>query len=773
VNPFRTLALAAIALAASIASVSAHAQPAAAPGPDYVGSTTCGSCHAKEHEAWRGSQHERAMAEANERTVQGDFGGATFRHGGVTSRFFRRDGRYYVNTDGPDGKLADFEVRYTFGVAPLQQYLVALPGGRLQALGIAWDARPKAQGGQRWFHLYPDRRLKAGDPLHWTGIDQTWNYQCADCHSTNLRKNYDEASGTYRTTWSEISVGCEACHGPGARHVAWAKQDATARRGDASKGLAVVLDERRGVAWPIDPSTGSASRSTPRTSNRELDACARCHSRRGQFGDGWHPGQPLGDAYRLATLEPGLYFADGQMRDEVYDHGSFLQSRMHAKGVVCSDCHEPHSQQLRAPGNAVCGQCHAPSRFDAASHHHHAAGSPGAACASCHMPTRTYMIVDPRHDHSIRIPRPDRSVSLGTPDACSACHAKEGAKWAAAAIARWFPQRKPGFQGWAETLAAGQAGAPGAQVALATLVGDPSTPGIARASAIPWLVRHPGPATGPALDKAFADADANVRLAAANAVRDVDASLKLRWLPKLLGDPVRVVRIEAARGLAGVPEARLSPDDRARLAKAIDEYLAALRYDADRPEARTELGGYRAARGQPDLAADAYRRAIALDPTYVAASVNLADLLRDQGREREAEAVLREAIKADPSSAAAKHALGLSLVRQKRTAEALAALGDAARLAPADARFAYVYGVALHDAGRRADAIKALDAAVAKHPYDREILLALATYEREAGNLAKAAQRAKLLSSLEPADEGLARFSRELDAAASSPGKAR
>ena len=771
----RFAAGAALVAAVLLGALAAHvpAQPRSAASADAVGTAACAGCHAKEYEAWRGSQHDRAMEEANERTVLGDFGGARFTHGGVTSRFFRRDGRYFVNTDGPGGKLADFEVRYTFGVHPLQQYLVELPGGRLQALGIAWDARPKAQGGQRWFHLYPDRKLKAGNPLHWTGIDQNWNYQCADCHSTNLRKNYDEATRTYETTWSEIDVGCEACHGPGARHAAWAKLDAAARRADASKGLAVALDERRGVAWAIDPATGSAARSAPRTSNRELETCARCHSRRGQFDDSWHPGSPFGDAYRLALIEPGLYYADGQMRDEVYVHGSFLQSRMHAKGVTCSDCHDPHTQKLRAPGNAVCGQCHAPARFDAPAHHRHAAGSPGAACAACHMPTTTYMVVDPRHDHSMRIPRPDRSVALGTPNACTGCHPKEGAKWAADAVARWYPQRKPGFQTWAEAFAAGDAGAPGAQAALAAVVNDPSLPAIARASAIPRLVRHPGRATLPALEKALADPDPIVRLAAASALRDADPALRARRLPKLLADPVRVVRIEAARGLAGAPESRLAADDRARFAKAIDEYLASLRYNADRPEAQTELGGYHLARGEAAAAAAAYRRALALDPTYVAASVNLADLLRGMGREREAEAALRDAIRADPTAAAPRHALGLSLVRQKRTQEALAALGEAARLAPDDARFAYVLGVAQYDAGRRADAMKTLDAALARHPYDREILVALASYERGAGNLAKAAQRAKLLASLEPDDPSLAQLARELEGAAARAGAKR
>ena len=277
--------------------------------------------------------------------------------------FSTRDGKFYVRTDGPDGKLAEFEISYTFGVAPLQQYLIELPGGRLQALGIAWDTRPKAQGGQRWFHLYPGQNIRAGDPLHWTGVNQNWNFMCAECHSTQLRKNFDAATGRYDTTWAEIDVACEACHGPGAEHVAWAQ----ARRHGvfaADSGLAVALDERNGVAWTPVPATGNAQRSAPRTSSREIETCARCHARAARIADDYVHGKPLDDTHRLALLDEGLYWHDGQIRDEVYEWGSFVQSRMHAQGVTCSDCHDPHSLALRRPGNALCAQCHLPAKFD-------------------------------------------------------------------------------------------------------------------------------------------------------------------------------------------------------------------------------------------------------------------------------------------------------------------------------------------------------------------------------------------------------------------------
>lgn len=739
---------------------SALAQPVQ--GAVYVGTAACAYCHAKEHEAWRGSHHDRAMEEASERSVLGNFANAKFTHAGVTSRFFRRDGRWFVNTDGPDGRLADFEVRYTFGFFPLQQYLIGLPGGRLQALGIAWDARPKAQGGQRWFHLYPDRELKAGDPLHWTGIDQNWNYQCADCHSTNLRKGYDAASGTYETTWTDVDVGCEACHGPGAGHVAWAKRPDDARRADAAKGLTVALDERRGATWAVDTGTGNAVRSAPRTTSRELETCARCHARRGQFDDAWHPGRRLDDAFRVSTLDAGLYHADGQQRDEVYSLGSFLQSRMHAKGVTCSDCHEPHSTKLRAPGNAVCGACHAPARFDVVTHHHHKPGSAGAACASCHMPTTTYMVVDPRHDHSMRIPRPDRTLALGTPNACGNCHAKQGARWAADAVARWHPQRKGGAQTFAESFAAADRGAPGGRAALAALLAGGAQPAIVRASAIPRLARYPARDGGVLLVKSLDDADAWVRAAAVRALREADAALRTRVLVRLLADPSRLVRMEAARALAGAPERRLAEPDRARFEAALAEYEASLRFNADRPESHTEFGIVQLARGRPDAAVDAYRKALALDPAYAPASVNLADYYRSRGLEREAQQTLLAAAKVDPASASVRHALGLSYAREKRLPEAIAALGAAAKLAPDNARFAYVHGVALHGAGRRAEALRVLDGALSRHPYDRDLLFALATYERESGDLAKAAQRARRLVEIDPDDPQLRALAREL-----------
>jgi Flp pilus assembly protein TadD len=729
----------------------------------HAGSAQCATCHAKEHAAWKGSDHDLAMQLADGKSVLGDFANAKFAYAGTTSTFSRHDGKYFVNTDGPDGKLADYEIKYTFGVRPLQQYLIELPGGRMQALGIAWDSRPKAQGGQRWFHLYPGQNIKAGDPLHWTGMQQNWNFQCAECHSTNLRKNFDAKSGTYDSKWDEINVSCEACHGPGSTHVAWANRQGDWQTLAASKGLAFALDERKGIVWTPVAETGNAKRSAPRTTARELGMCARCHGRASRISDDYVHGKPPQDTHRLALLDDGLYWNDGQMRDEVYNWGSFVQSRMHAQGVTCSDCHEPHSLQLRAPGNGVCAQCHLPAKFDTVRHTHHAEGTPGAACAACHMPTTTYMGVDPRHDHSMRIPRPDAAAQVGAPNACNNCHAKKTPQWAADAIREWTGKAPGGYQNFAAALRAGSQAAPGARGALLALIEDRTQPALVRASAIQRLGRLLTPAITDIVARELNDPDSLVRLAAVEALAAAEPRVRHRYLPRMLADPVRMVRIEAARALAGEPEALFSDNERTSFAKALAEYVTAQTYNADRPEGRTSLGNLYAQRGDPGGAIAEYRQALALDPTFVPAYANLADLYRSRGADGEAVAVLREGLARNARAAILHHALGLALVRQKQKTDSLAELRAAAELAPESGRFAYVYAMGLDDAGRTSAALKVLAAAHARHPYDRDVLSALAFLTVKAGDRATALRYATRLRELDPENAEYARMAQQIE----------
>jgi tetratricopeptide (TPR) repeat protein len=734
----------------------------------YAGARTCAGCHPAEAAAWTGSHHDLAMQRATRETALGDFRDAVFRHAGVESRFSERDGKLFVRTDGPDGKLADFEVAWTFGVEPLQQYLIELPGGRLQALQIAWDARPKSQGGQRWLHLQGDTPPPAGDPFHWTGLYQTWNLQCAECHSTNLRKGFDPATRRYTTTWSDADVACEACHGPGSRHVEWADAARGPRRAGparaADDGLVVHFESRWSEAWTFaEPGARIARRDAPPDPALGR-ACAACHARRTQLFEGRLPGQLLEETHRLAPVAPPLYHADGQQRDEVYEWGSFLQSRMHAKGVTCVDCHEPHSLRPRAAGNALCGRCHAAEAYDGEAHHGHRAGSAGADCVECHMPARTYMRVHARRDHSLRVPRPDLSQELGVPNACTDCHGNRDARWAADALDRRIGRAWRERPHFARTLHAGVTQGALALPALFELAGDAETPAVVRAAAATLAAPRMRTAFLPAARRLLVDPDPSLRVAALGLLDALESGERARLAGPLLRDPVRGVRIEAAQLLADAPAGSLPPELAQARARGLDEWTAAQMLNADQPFAWLNLGNLRVRRGQVDEARAAFERAIELDPQATAAWANLADLLRAQQRDDEGERVLRRGLAANPRAADLRHALGLLLVRRGDSAAALSELRAAAELDPANARHAYVHAVALDSAGRRDEALAALRAAAGRHPGEPEVLAALASLHREAGDRAEALRWAKALAEAAPEDPSAQQLLVELQA---------
>lgn len=748
------------ALAAALACQRQSEQPAAgaasrpAGPPTFAGGAKCASCHQKEAEAFRGSDHEWAMQPATEKTVAGDFEQSRFTHRGVTSTFFRRDGKFFVRTDGPDGKPGEFEIAYTFGIRPLQQYLVPFPDGRLQALGIAWDTRPAAQGGQRWFHLYPGERLTPSDPLHWTGREQTWNFQCADCHSTDLQKNYDPGTNRYATRWAAVTVSCEACHGPGSAHIAWAEARPTGapRVQAGTTGLVVRLGRPAG-SWTVkDPQRGIAEWSGAARSSAEVEACARCHARRRPIVDPYPYGQPLLDTHAPALLEAGLYHADGQILAEVYEYGSFVQSRMFRAGVTCSDCHEPHALGLRADGNAVCARCHLPAKFDVPAHHRHKPGTEAARCVACHMAARTYMVADPRRDHSFQVPRPDLSVGIGTPNACGECHKDRPATWAAEKVAAWYGPTAAKRPQFATALDAGRRGLPTAEKALAALATDPDQPGIARATALSLLPEYLSAASLPAVETALGDADPLVRSAALAVVETLPRDRRPPLAAPKLRDAVRVVRLTAARALAGAPRQTLPAGQQADLDRGLGELIASEMVNADRPEAHVNLATLYAQLGRVADAETSLRAALRLDPRFVPALVNLADLFRAQGRDADAERFLEQALRAAPDGAEALHALGLLRVHQGRRAEAVDLLRRAAVLRPEAARFAYVYAAALHSTGDGAKAIPVLEAAHRRRPADRDVLAALATFHRARGDAKAALRYAEQLAALSPDD---------------------
>ena len=728
--------------------------PAATLAPQFVGSEACADCHAAEYADWTESHHDLAMQVADETTVLGNFEQASFEYFGSTTEFFRKDGNFVVRTANANGASEDYVVTHTFGVSPLQQYLVEFPGGRLQSLPFAWDSRLQEDGGQRWFHVYGDEYIAPGDELHWTGRQQNWNYMCAECHSTDLQLNYEQSTDTFATTWSEINVGCEACHGPASAHVAEAQSGSLSGR----KGLLLNLDDHGRAVWLMNTQSGIAERSElAMRQSKQPEACGRCHSRRGLISAEYEYGVPLADTHRPALLNSPLYFDDGQIRDEVYVYGSFIQSRMYQAGVTCSDCHNPHSLQLSTgpEPSDVCAQCHLPSKFATTEHHQHAPAA--VVCVDCHMPARDYMQVDPRRDHSFRVPRPDLSVSSDAPNACASCHEDRDAEWLAAAARNWWGDAGPHF---ATIFAAARDGA--GNSGLGNVVAESALPGIVRATALAYMSGPAGEPEAASVESGLRDPDPLLRMAAIGTAQLLPPETQLQLLAPLLKDEIRSVRIEAARILAPLYE-YISMN--AGFAAAANEYRAAQAAVASRPEAHVALGDFESSMGNPDKAIEHYAFALAMDPEYAYSRLNYADALRRFGDEPAAEKILRDGLAIDSANADLRHSLGLLLTRTDRPDEGLTELRKATELAPENARFAYVFGIALHSLGQTDSAMLFLTDAYEQFSGDFDIAWALATMLRDNGETARAREIVSELAAQRPHDANVMALLASLNAA--------
>jgi hypothetical protein len=625
-------------IASAILALLAGPLPAAEEAaPGYAGSAACADCHAEAAADWAKSHHGLAWTEANPENVRADFDGTSFTGNGMSVRFRIEDGRYHADVTESDGARRDYRVHSVVGVEPLQQYLFETEPGRLQSFDVVWDTE---KGG--WFHLYGDTVIPPDDGLHWTGPYKTWNARCAECHATGYEKNFDQRTGTYASRQVEIGVGCEACHGPGADHIAWAEAVETTREPPPPLG-----------GFTVDFTDTEAA----------IQQCATCHSRREAHGDGNPlPGTPYHDAYTLALLRPGQYHADGQILDEVFDYGSFLQSKMYAAGVGCIDCHEPHTAERRAEGNAVCAQCHSPAgnprfptlvpaEYDSPAHHFHEAGSEGAQCRNCHMVERVYMGNDWRADHSFRIPRPDLAAATGAPDACTTCHAGQSADWAAATIEAWYPENRHRGPHYGVTLAAGRADPVAASGDLALLAEDTAQPGIVRATAL-WLAAQ-GADAGQAerLAALLDDPDPLVRASAVQVQRAAAPTDRVPRLLPLLSDPFLSVRIEAAKQMLDAPIARMPPAIEADYRRAMSDWQGSLGNRMDFPETHLVLGGAALAMRNLPAAEAAFAEVTALDPQQAEAWIMRVRIAAAARGEEDARRILSEALAALPENA--------------------------------------------------------------------------------------------------------------------------
>lgn len=723
-------------------------------GENYAGSGSCEGCHSVEYKQWQGSHHFQAMQVANSSSVAGDFDNKVFEHFGVKHRFFIRAGKYYVNTQDKGGQYRDFPIHYTFGVEPLQQYLLAFPDGRYQALTVAWDNRPVVDGGQHWFHLYPNDPVDAGGALHWTGSYFNWNLRCAECHSTALEKNYSVDTNSYQTTWQEINVACEACHGPAANHVNLATKGPLA--GSSDKGFSVDIG-RSGIWLASEKNT--ASLQGEKNGNRELDICAGCHSRRSILQPHSY-GQDFLDTNSLSLLSSDLYFSDGQIREEVFVYGSFLQSKMHQEGVVCSNCHNPHSAKVYDDGNTLCTGCHRAEVFDRSEHHHHKINSSGAACKNCHMPETMYMVIDPRRDHSLRIPDPSLSIEFGIPNACNQCHRDKDPQWAMKNTFKWYGPRVEHV--YAKTFHQAGLGELDSDRQLSILAMDKNLPAIVRATALNLLQRYGGQMAVVTASQLLYDVESLVRRAAVALIEIVPTNQRFELLGPLLKDSFLSVRVEAARLLAAIPVAALSKKQLLVSDAALKIITDSQTYNLDDPATYMDIGYIQAGRQDFQSAEKAYLRALVLDDKFLPALLTLADIYRARGEDWRVKKVLEDALAVEPAFADAHYAMGLLLVRQKRYEQALDYFSDAVSYRPDSGQFQYVYSVALVSQGKREQAIEVLIKALVYRPENLQLSVALAVQYLEVGNSAAAQNIYAQLSNLAPNNPRVQQLGRKM-----------
>jgi len=675
--------------------------------PEFVGKETCRDCHRNEYEKWQNSFHDRAMDIADNTTVLGDFDDATFISNNVTTRFFKKQEAFFVNTIGPDGAYQDFQITHTFGVFPLQQYLIPFEGGRLQCLTIAWDDVQK-----KWYAL-PNHTDDHTDWLHWTKQGQNWNGMCAECHVTHFKKGYDMNSDSFNSSWSEMDVSCEACHGPGSEHLAWARTPDMGRKDVDNYSLTVK------------------TRDIP--SKDMIEICARCHSRRASINDFSHGHKNIMDYLIPSLLTEPLYYSDGQILDEVYVYGSFTQSKMFLRGVKCSDCHDVHSQKLIMEGNNLCLSCHRAGTYDTENHHFHkkmdkGKESKGDDCIQCHMPETTYMGIDKRADHSIRIPRPDLSAAYQTPNSCNAagCHNDKTLEWTNDHMAKWYGKKKRPHFG--ETFALAGQGNPESVPNLISLSKNMLFPGIVRATALSLLSGYPDRESFAAIETGLLDPDALVRQTAISTINLLQFDKDAKLIFPLLYDPVKAVRIQAALGVASLPDLKLTTDQQTAFDSGIKEYIAAMEYAGDFASGRYNLALMYHAQHQPEKAIENYEQAIRIDKQFIPAMNNLAMLYNARGENKKAEKLLKQIIDIRPDMHEIFYSLGLLMVEVKKYDQAATYLQRAADGLPDRSRVHYNLGLLFQFLKKEKEAEKALLRALAIEPGNFEFLYALADH---------------------------------------------
>jgi predicted CXXCH cytochrome family protein len=689
----------------------------------YVGDQSCKNCHTTEHHQWKQSDHYMSMLPANDSTVKGDFNNVTFTADGVTSKFFKKGSKFFINTEGDDGKNHDFEVKYIFGHQPLQQYLVHFPGGRMQVPRLSWDVNQK-----KWYNQYSGQKIPSHDWFHWTGNSQNWNTMCASCHSTNLHKNYDTKTDTYKTSYSIINVSCESCHGAGQKHLGYVNGN------DYKSG-----DKVMGSFMKLGKSSGQLE---------QINTCAPCHARVSEISPKHIDSKEIMDNYIPQIPDTEYFHADGQVDDEDYIYTSFLQSKMFSKGVKCSNCHNPHSSKLKHIGNQTCVQCHNFQKYDTPKHTFHPLGSKGASCVNCHMPGKLYMGNDLRHDHSFRVPRPDLSVKYGTPNACSNCHKDQSDKALADAVIKWYgPNRKHHFS---DDLIPGSQLDANSETHLTLLINTKTTPDIIKATAAFYLGSITTSTSLNTLLTCLNHKDAQVRYRALRSLSNFPPNDWIEKVAPLLSDKVRAVRIAAADLFITLPKDQIPSQHVSAFDAAHIELQKYLRYQTDFSVGNIMLADYYLKMQDYTNAELFYLKGLRKDSQINYALLNLSSLYNTVGKNDASLKMLQRALKNDATNERIYYNMALLYNEMNDKPAAEKSFAKAVALKSQNPRVYYNYGLMLNANKKFKEAEAILQKGIAINPATPDLYYALTFVYIQTGNKAKAQQTAFQLKQLDP-----------------------
>ena len=656
------------------------------------GPASCVECHAEAVADWTGSHHDRANRPLIVRD-EAELGALlqapqTYRKDDEVFEVRRRGETFHLLVTGPDGQTVTHPIVGLIGVDPLVNFLVALPDGRVQATTLAWDVHR-----QELFDTFDGEERKIGDYGHWLGQGLNWNANCAWCHTTDFKKSLDDQTLGYASHWVAQGITCQQCHPGSEAHV-------RAQRGGQA--------DHRPVSLAL---------------HQTMDNCLSCHSRRSELtANRFQPGEAYADHFSLSLPDqPGLYFADGQIRDEVFAGASLKLSAMGHAGVTCLDCHNPHSLALTLPAtnNALCLQCHGPgvrgaTVIDPAAHAFHNPYEPGGRCIDCHMPTRTYMARDPRHDHNFPIPDPSLTLELGVPNACSQCHQDQSVEWAADKVIEWygegFQERRAATRERARLFAAAHAGQGSADAIIAAAQAEPNSAWRAALTGLLNFV-EPTPAVPPFLHAAARDADSGVRERAAGLLATLDPGDKV--LDDVLADPVRAVRLASLQ-----VQPRLAVGSATRRAEW-EEYLA---FNADRPAISLALAREALAAGDLPRLQRHLDHVVQLVPNEGEAWRQKAILLHQAGQTAAAAHDLRKAIALEPKNPVSPFTLALFLAEIRDFDGAISAFFQTLALDPLYPRARYNLIVALGSQGHVEQARDQLTVGLRLAPRDPDLL---------------------------------------------------